>query len=460
MSQGIANRENQRRSTWLIAPIAGFFLMAASLTLACDEGLQHTTSTPAPATSPAPTNAHVPMPPSSPTPASTPTAAGGLTVQGLVDDGPLGSVDAGDGNEAVPQVGSTWLLHLLNGQRVIEGSFLALKVYETSVGGYGGCNGISGGPITFGEEPADPQPFFGPDGVIHQTDWFITARGCVGPEGLGEQEDGYAEALFAGQTYRLEDDRLDIFDKNGTPRLVFYRQEPLPGQPIDLQGTAWRLVDDGAVTLTFLGGLVTGETACRDLLATYNLFPRLNFPSMGMRGSGESCSEEAWKSEGITDFLSYAWEYSVYEEAGSRRLGMRSSEGDTRIFEEMPPTFDNVTDVEWSLTSLVRVGEHFTLRDTGVISGSKVTISFHEDGFSGSAGCSSYRGLATLEDGSITVDPQSLYVARETCRTPERVMEQEARYLGLLPKLTEYVIYGDDLYVRTNDDIFLLFVAE
>ena len=216
---------------------------------------------------------------------------------------------------------------------------------------------------------------------------------------------------------------------------------------------------DAAVTLAFLGGLLAGETACRGLLATYKLSPRLRFPSMGMRGSGESCSEEERASQSITDFLSYAWEYSVYEEAGSRRLGMRSSEGDTRIFEQLPLTFKNITDAEWSLTTFVRLGEGFTLRDTEAIRGSKVTISFDEEGFFGSGGCNNYTGLADMEDGLMTVDEQFIYREEETCEGRGR-MEQEARYLGLLPKLTRYWVYGDALYMRTNDDILLLFGAE
>ena len=216
---------------------------------------------------------------------------------------------------------------------------------------------------------------------------------------------------------------------------------------------------DGAVTLVFLGGLVAGETACRDLLATYKLSPRLRFPSKGMRGSGESCSAEEWASEAITDFLSYAWEYSVFEDAGSLQLGMRSSEGDTRIFEQLPLTFENINDGEWSLSTFVRLGEGSTRRGTEVIPGSKVTISFGEDDFSGTAGCNNYTGLAKVRDGSITVDVRSIYGKEDTCEG-RGLMEQEARYLGLLPKLTQYWVYGDALYMRTNDDVFLLFGAE
>ena len=152
----------------------------------------------------------------------------------------------------MPPVGSTWVLHSLDGRPVIEGSFVALKVYQDGTGAYGGCNRIGLGPITFPGEPVDKKPYFGPGGVIHHTGSSKTDRGCIGPGGLAEQEEGYWRALIEGNLYRLEDDRIEVFDTNGALRLVFYRQEPLPGQQIDLEGTAWRQMDDEAVTLSFL----------------------------------------------------------------------------------------------------------------------------------------------------------------------------------------------------------------
>ena len=390
--------------------------------------------------------------------ATGPDIVDGIGAQVYPPRGPAGGVDADDSSRSAPPVGSTWVLRSLDGRPVIEGSFVALKVYENGIGGYGGCNRIGRGTITIGGEPVDTKPFFGPGGVIDHTG-LLTARGCVGPEGLAEQEEGYLRALMAGETYRLEDDRLDVLNRNGVARLTFSRQEPLPGHQVDLEGTAWRQTDDAAVTLAFLGGLVAGETACRDLLATYQLSPHLRFSSKSMRGSGESCSEEERASESITAFLSYAWEYSVYEEAGSLRLGMRSSEGDTRILEPLPLTIENITDPEWSLTTFVRLGEGSTLRRTEVIPESRVTISFGEEGFSGTAGCNNYTGLAGMEDGLMTVDERSIYHDQETCEG-RGLMEQEARYLGLLPKLTRYWVYGDALYMRTNDDVLLLFGAE
>ena len=41
-------------------------------------------------------------------------------------------------------------------------------------------------------------------------------------------------------------DRLKIIDKRGGARIVFVKHEPLPGHPMDLSGTAWRLLMKGA----------------------------------------------------------------------------------------------------------------------------------------------------------------------------------------------------------------------
>ena len=454
MCQKIADLSRWERSTLSIIALC---LIATFLLSACDDAPQSTAAAALPTGVMTPTTTHATALMDS----TGPDAVDGVGVRNIGSRGPVGGADVEGGSSTAPPIGSTWVLHSRDGRPVIDGSFVALKVYEASIGGYGGCNRIGIGPLTIdGEpEPPDPKPFFGTGGVIHQTGLFINARGCAGPEGLAEQEDGFVRALTAGTTYRLDDDRLQIFGRNGVLRLSFFRQEPLPGEQIDLDGTAWRQMGDGAGTLVFLGGLVNGETACRDLLATYRLFPRLRFPSIGMRGSGESCSEEEWASECITDFLSYAWEYSVYEDAGSRQLGMRSSEGDTRIFEQLPPTFENINDGEWSLRSFARLGEGSTRRSTQVIPGSKVTISFGDDGFSGTAGCNNYRGLAKVRGGSITVDVRSIHSGEEACEG-RGLVEQEARYLGLLPKLTQYWVYGDALYMRTNDDVRLLFGAE
>ena len=89
-----------------------------------------------------------------------------------------------------------------------------------------------------------------------------------------------------------------------------------------------------------------------------------------------------------------------------------------------------------------------------------MTISFDEEGISGDAGCTSYEALAKVDDDSFTIEVQSLFHTEKECLGLDDLMEQEKRYLGVLPRLTRHGLYGDNLYMHTDDDVYLLFHAK
>ena len=130
-------------------------------------------------------------------------------------------------------------------------------------------------------------PVAGPDGVFSLPSFARTEIGCTGVRGKMEQAEAYFSALIRGERYRVADDRLEILDGEGATRLVFDREAPLPGQPVDLRGTSWRLItvddvdnDERVTTLIFNGRQVTGSTACRDYLASYEMSEgSVRFPS-------------------------------------------------------------------------------------------------------------------------------------------------------------------------------------
>lgn len=147
----------------------------------------------------------------------------------------------------------------------------------------------------------------------------------------------FTSALVQGMRHRVAAGRLDIF----------VHVAPLPGQPVDHRGTSWRLiadddVDNGerATIMVVNGRRVTGSTACRDYLASYEMSEgSVRFPSVSMLGSVESCSESARRGQGeFTDFLSSAWEYSVSAEERTARL--RITKGIVLV-EEDPAEDDN-----------------------------------------------------------------------------------------------------------------------
>ena len=161
----------------------------------------------------------------------------------------------------------TWVLHMVDGRPVIEGSVVTMRISASDLEGFDGCNKYFGGWYE------DETPVAGPDGVFSLPSFARTEIGCTGVRGKMEQAEAYFSALIRGERFRVADDRLEILDGEGAIMLVFDREAPLPGQPVDLRGTSWRLItadgvdnDEHATTMIFNGRQVTGSTACGDYL--------------------------------------------------------------------------------------------------------------------------------------------------------------------------------------------------
>lgn len=143
---------------------------------------------------------------------------------------------------------------------------------------------------------------------------------------------------------------------------------------------------------------------------------------------------------------------------------MRSSRGKTLTFEPLSPTFKGIADAEWTLVAIVGLRDEgsgmWNARTTRPVQGADLTMSFDEDGFSGSSGCNSYSGQATAGDGVITIDAESLSHTEKFCEEPDGLMKQEERFLDLVPGVDRYGTYDDGLFLHaTDDDVFLLFSA-
>ena len=265
---------------------------------------------------------------------------------------PIQEPTATPGQIALPG-DATWVLDSLDGRPLIEDSFVMLTVNEDLATGFDGCN-------RYGGRSVDGAPVFDVNGNFSAPPGFHTQMDCAMPEGVMDQADAYTSTLMRMDRFRVSGDRLEILDSEGAAKLVFVRQVPLPGHPIDLQGTAWRLLDQGdarAATMSFLDDrLVTGVTACRAYLAAYHgTEGRIRFPSNSMLTYTHSCPEDARMMEGeFGDFLTWAREYAVSEEGGSRLLRMRSSRGKTLTFEPLSPTVNDIADAEWFLGGIRR----------------------------------------------------------------------------------------------------------
>ena len=310
MSERVLGRIGTRRPMWLVLILA-LCLTMGPLLWGCNSGRQ---PAPTSVSSKDPGTRGTDSPVTSPTPATTSTEEAKLTTpEGI------------------------WTLDSLGDRSLVEGSIVTLRVRGSSFWGVDGCSLYSGG--------SEVGSGFRADGTFVPSDFGATDMGCPEPEGVLEQAEAFQSALTAGERYRVSRDRMEILNSLGTTTLVFVRQTPLPGRPVDLRGTAWKLlmaenaeVDPGTATLDFADRLVIATTPCgRAYHMSWTSERYTLFTSLDVRGSDESCTREAKRKQGqYTDFLSTAWEYSVYEHAGSRRLAIRSATGKTLIFEPLP----------------------------------------------------------------------------------------------------------------------------
>jgi heat shock protein HslJ len=351
--------------------------------------------------------------------------------------------------------GTEWVLTSLNGQSLIEGTNITLSFDEGSLSGFAGCNGYGGGPDG-GEVIATK------DGSLTIPGLAITAQLCLSPEGVMEQEQTYVETLTSATTYRMTDDGLEISDAAGETTLVFARKEELRMDPGDLVGSAWLLrsvngsglIESSTITLVFRDeSKIVGVAGCRGYYGTYEASgDDVGFPMLGMIGSVEDCSEALTVQEAeYTTSLEWATDYRLDE----GKLEISTAQGEVLAFEPLPKDGDaSLEGASWTLTAFVEtktVEEMNTpvLSLTDPLAETRITVEFKDGTLSGSAGCNGYSGAYALDGSALTVG--TIAATEMACLDPTGIMEQEQRYLGLLGDVSTYAVFGNWLWLETDD---------
>jgi len=101
-----------------------------------------------------------------------------------------------------------WELFSLNGGALIEGRAITLRFGDGSLEGSGGCN-TYGGSYTVSEDS------------LSVSDVYATEMACMEPEGIMDQEQAYFQVLNTVTRYRVDGDRLELYDDAGSPILAF-----------------------------------------------------------------------------------------------------------------------------------------------------------------------------------------------------------------------------------------------
>lgn len=372
----------------------------------------------------------------------------------------------------LPVDGATWILESIDGQPPIADTHLTLTVDGPQFGGYDGCN-------DFGGRHESGQPIIERDGTISLPPIVSTLRSCMTPPGALEQGDRYLDALKQDASARVVDDRLHVLDGSGEIVLVFVREQPLVGQPRELVGTGWRLVDDegtygqSETTLLFLNSwAATGTTACRDHSIGYTASAgRIRITYKGMSGSSEPCSSEVSRQEHqFIEDLGWADEYSIRQDSGSGQLVVRTNRGGTLTFEPLPQSADAIFEGQWRLMRFLESRSDGSgmrwPRVTDVSVSENITATFDERSITGSLGRGSCAYRAVGQDGARSVQADgtisigSALVVEDSCDDGAGLSAKQRRYLDVLPTAERYTVFGERLVVITSGDGALVFEPE
>jgi heat shock protein HslJ len=172
---------------------------------------------------------------------------------------------------------------------------------------------------------------------------------------------------------------------------------------------------------------------------------------------GAVCTEEALLEQDGAYTTSLGW--TSHYRLGEGQLELLTSRGDVLLFEplEGEVTLEGPT---WSLVAFFEPkpteGMQAPLpRPTDVLDGTEITICFWGDRLQGSAGCNSYEAAYARDGSTLTIE--GIAATEMACMSPEGVMEQDARYLGLLKDVSAYHVYGGRLWLETEDGRALVF---
>lgn len=354
--------------------------------------------------------------------------------------------------------GTEWVLASLNGDNLVEGSNITLAFAEERVGGFAGCNSYGSQYTTMAE------------GSLTISLIEITLQLCQAPEGVMEQEAAYIEALQSAAAYRVMDDRLEIEDAAGRTIPVFARKGESPMNPSDLVGTEWQLlswngdslIEGSTITLAFHNEYyVSGHAGCRGYVATYEASgDDIGFLWFAMMGDICTESEALMEQEGqYTTILGWATDYRL----GEGKLEVLTARGEVLVFESLPE--DAAASLEgatWALTAFIEKKTvegmpTLLLMPTDLLAETDITATFEDGTMRGSAGCNTYGAAYALDGSSLHLEiPAATEMA---CSVPAGVMEQEQRYLAFPRDVNAYHIYGNQLWLETNDGRALAFTA-
>jgi heat shock protein HslJ len=347
--------------------------------------------------------------------------------------------------------GSEWELTGLYGRLPLPGTRITLEFEPGELGGFAGCN-YYGGAFSLS-----------PVGSLAVEDVAFSAQACDAPQGVMEQEAAFIQALYAAQGLTFTPDELVLHDSSGQILMRFRRMQTFAIDPSRLAGTRWRLtamsrsatlpkalLEGSTISLAFEDpGQLQGYSGCRRFRGTYQVDGD-DFSLTGLEMLDTFCfhPEAFLQQEGeFTTALSETTGLRLEE----GRLEMLTAGGGLLVFDALPEDRQLAGEpFIWELEAFLEDGER-----SPVLQGAAVTISFNNERVSGSAGCNRYQASFSFDGSSFSFSPA--VSTRKACPQPEGLMEQEYRFLNILPEVTRVTIRGDELRLESEAGAALIF---
>ncbi len=228
--------------------------------------------------------------------------------------------------------------------------------------------------------------------------------------------------------------------------------------PAQLAGTGWQALafgspDDGkavdpatTLTLNFGADRYGGAGGCNWFLGTYNVAGdsmELNAPSQ----TDLQCTAPADVMQQEAMYLAALYNIDEYRKLDDKLLAYATGSQLLLTFRTAPPvTLEGTT---WSLKFLQDQQDNVV----ATLAGTTVMAAFADGKVSGSAGCNTYTGTYTLAGDKLTIAGLTVADgAKQTCDSPQGIMDQEALYLANLAGAVRLVQTAGVLQLLNADD--------
>jgi len=185
----------------------------------------------------------------------------------------------------------------------------------------------------------------------------------------------------------------------------------------------------------------------------------LTLPFMAMLDPGCDPQETALDQESA--LLGVLSDRAAVELAGDRLI-LHGERGGTVILEPLTARSLPVEGTVWSLLGFVAPNEAADanvplILGDGLIPGTAIDLTLQDGDAAGSAGCNRYFAGFTLKGDVLAMS--AVGSTKMACQDPEGLMQQESRYLATLQAATAARVYGDRLWLETDDGRALVYAA-